>query len=741
MFSIIPPHPVYICVSISINAFAFLILLHHFTPKNPAFQGFLVLIYVCRIFLMACNGANQPLLSGVVATPKTRKSNGDGPKKRRRLRRVQSAPLADFCPTDTNGEEALPRSESIFGRLNPSLKKVALVFTVYLGLGTLCFYTIRNQIRGDKTNGILDAVYFCVVTMTTVGYGDLVPNSDLAKLLACAFVFTGMALIGLVLSKAADYLAEKQEILLVKALYMYQKVGELEVLKEIENKRVQYKFYTTLILLVVLILTGTIFLHKVENLDLIDAFYCVCSTTTTLGYGDKSFSTEGGRIFAVFWILASTICLAQFFLYIAEVNTENRQRALVKWVLTRKTTNVDLEAADIDDDGVVGAAEFVLFKLKEMGKICQNDISLILEEFEDLDVDQSGTLSISDITEAQSVASVSVELSEVILMPDHFYSIDSMTSNDEKQGMLTNDEHAPEKISFRGCKTTLVAAKCAPPDTLRSEIPDLKWLGIYFGVYLTIGTISFYSIKDDIGGKKTNDFVDSLYYCITTMTTVGNGDLSPHSFDAQVLSAIFVIVGMFLFGIAVKIAAKYLVVKQQMVMVNALRTARKIGPVEALKEIDSLKIDYLKIKISLIVMGVHFVLGIFVLLTVEGQDFFDCVYCAVTTMTTTGYGEQSFQSTFGRMFAAFWISTGTSCVCQLFLYFAEVYTDVETRKLAKRVIASNIAAKKDLEAAVDTEDHKAYGAKKPGKMKQDDVSVAMKDVDDVSSPAKPAQEK
>ncbi|KAK8527101.1 hypothetical protein V6N12_054327 [Hibiscus sabdariffa] len=346
-----------------------LILLHH-----PVFQGFLEVIYC----------------------------NGDGPKKRRRLRHVRSAPLADFVPISTNREEALPRFESIFGRLNPSPKKVALVLTLYLGVGTLCFYTIRNQIRGDKTNGILDAVYFCVVTMTTVGYGDLVPNSDLAKLLACAFVFTGMALIGLLLSKAADYLAEKQEILLVKALNMYKKVGDFEVLKEIETKRVKYKFYTTLILLVVLILTGTVFLYKVEHLDLVDAFYCVCSTVTTLGYGDKSFSTEGGRIFAVFWILASTICLAQFFLYVAEVSTENRQKALAKWVLTRKTTQLDLEAADIDGDGVVGAAEFVIFKLKEMGKICQNDIALILEEFEDLDVDQSGTLSISDITEAQS---------------------------------------------------------------------------------------------------------------------------------------------------------------------------------------------------------------------------------------------------------------------------------------------------------------------------------------------------
>ncbi|XP_050942588.1 two-pore potassium channel 1 isoform X2 [Cucumis melo] len=118
-------------------------------------------------------------------------------------------------------------------------------------------------------------------------------------------------------------------------------------------------------------------------------------------YGDQSFSTKWGRIFAIFWILISTITLAQFFLYIAELNTERRQKSLVKWVLSEKVTDIDLEVADIDDDGVVGAAEFVIYKLKEMGKITEDDISPVLDEFENLDVDQSGTLSISDITLAQ----------------------------------------------------------------------------------------------------------------------------------------------------------------------------------------------------------------------------------------------------------------------------------------------------------------------------------------------------
>ncbi|KAL5548619.1 hypothetical protein UlMin_003850 [Ulmus minor] len=238
--------------------------------------------------------------------------------------------------------------------------------------------------------------------MTTVGYGDLVPNSDAAKLLACAFVFTGMALICLTLSKAADYLVDKQELLLVKALHMSQKVPSMEIVKEAETNRTRYKCILVFVFLLVLIITGTIFLAKVEKLDIVDAFYCVCSTITTLGYGDKSFSTKGGRVFAVFWILISTICLAQLFLYVAELNTENRQRALVKWVLTRQTTNLDLEAADLDDDGQVSAAEFIVFKLKEMGKITQEDVSLVMEEFEELDFDQSGTLSASDIVLAQS---------------------------------------------------------------------------------------------------------------------------------------------------------------------------------------------------------------------------------------------------------------------------------------------------------------------------------------------------
>ncbi|KAK0601525.1 hypothetical protein LWI29_025067 [Acer saccharum] len=333
---------------------------------------------------MASSGAGQSLLTTVDPPHQTKKANV--PTKRRGFRRCKTAPLV--VPDMNGNNEKLPCPESVnFGMLHSHLRWVPVYLTVYLVLGTICFSMVEEQIKGKKTNTFLDSLYFCVVTMTTVGYGDLVPGSNLSKLLACGFVLSGTTLGGLIVSRA---------------LLMNQNVGPSDILKEIETNKVRRKLFVVSILLSVLFLIGHIVLIFVEEMSFVDAFYCVCTTITTLGYGDQSFTSKGGRFFAIFWILTSTGCLGQFFIYIAQLSAQKRQRALVEWVLTRKTSRLDLEAADMDDDGVVNAAEFVIYKLKEMEKINQEDINQVMKEFEELDVDQSGTLSVSDINLAQS---------------------------------------------------------------------------------------------------------------------------------------------------------------------------------------------------------------------------------------------------------------------------------------------------------------------------------------------------
>ncbi|KAJ9566391.1 hypothetical protein OSB04_002357 [Centaurea solstitialis] len=278
-----------------------------------------------------------------------------------------------------------------------SLKQVAIFLVAYLAVGTISFFLVQDQINGPKTNGILDAMYFCVVTMTTVGYGDLVPQTNFAKLLACIFVFAGMGLGGFALSKAADYIVEQEEVLFVKAIHIHETCGPKEILNETERHKLKYKFLTVLTFIVFLVIFGTMFLILVENLSAFDAFYCVCATITTLGYGDKSFSSQGGRLFAVFWILTSTISLAQLFVYLVELWTESRRRKLVDWVLHRKLTMQDFEKADLDHDNTVSSAEYVVYKLKEMGLVSEQVIMNVMEEFNNVDVHHKGKLTANDI--------------------------------------------------------------------------------------------------------------------------------------------------------------------------------------------------------------------------------------------------------------------------------------------------------------------------------------------------------
>ncbi|KAK1433115.1 hypothetical protein QVD17_10021 [Tagetes erecta] len=291
--------------------------------------------------------------------------------------------------------------------VNLSLNKVAFLLGAYLALGTVCFFLVQDQITGKKTNGILDSMYFCVVTMTTVGYGDLVPDTKFAKLLACVFVFMGMFLGGFALSKAADYIVEKEVTMFVKAIQVHEAFDPDQMLTDAaeESDKLKLKFLIVLAVIVLHVIAGIVVLIVVEDMNFVDAYYCVCCTITTLGFGDKSFTTTGGRIFAVLWILTSTISLAQFFVYLVELFTESRQRQLVDWVVHRKLTVQDIEIADLDNDNVVSPAEYVVFKLKEMGLVNEQLIMNVMEGFKTLDVDNSGTLTANDLSNLSKLMS------------------------------------------------------------------------------------------------------------------------------------------------------------------------------------------------------------------------------------------------------------------------------------------------------------------------------------------------
>lgn len=76
----------------------------------------------------------------------------------------------------------------IFARIIFTLLTIIFIFS---GL----IYQVESPVNPEIFGTFLDAVYFSVVTMTTVGYGDVVPFSEPGRFLTIVMILTGIALI------------------------------------------------------------------------------------------------------------------------------------------------------------------------------------------------------------------------------------------------------------------------------------------------------------------------------------------------------------------------------------------------------------------------------------------------------------------------------------------------------------------------------------------------------------------
>ena len=78
---------------------------------------------------------------------------------------------------------------------NPEFRALLILYGIMLVLGT----TFYARVEGWR---VLDAMYFCVVTLATVGYGDLAPRTSLGKVFTIVYVMIGS---GVFVGVAAEF--------------------------------------------------------------------------------------------------------------------------------------------------------------------------------------------------------------------------------------------------------------------------------------------------------------------------------------------------------------------------------------------------------------------------------------------------------------------------------------------------------------------------------------------------------
>jgi voltage-gated potassium channel Kch len=108
-------------------------------------------------------------------------------------------------------------------------------------VGTMIMYNLESGIENSKMKTVLDALWWCIATVTTVGYGDVVPVTSLGRIVAIIYMFFGITLIATLLAVVTNTFyrkrVEKQETDKKEHEMNYLRSLVINKLSEIERRQ------------------------------------------------------------------------------------------------------------------------------------------------------------------------------------------------------------------------------------------------------------------------------------------------------------------------------------------------------------------------------------------------------------------------------------------------------------------------------------------------------------------------
>ncbi|CAG61894.1 uncharacterized protein GVI51_L03289 [Nakaseomyces glabratus] len=197
-----------------------------------------------------------------------------------------------------------------------------MVFTVILSIwliwGAGMFSRLLHISYGN-------ALYFCTVSLLTIGLGDILPKSTAAKCMALVFSMTGVLILGIIVfmtrsilqtSAGPIFFFHRVEHRRVKA---WEKLTRgdctltdkecfelmMSIRRTSKMKGHIYSLMITIIIFILFWILGATVFYFAEGWTYFNAVYFCFLCLLTIGYGDYAPETGAGRAFFVLWSIGA----------------------------------------------------------------------------------------------------------------------------------------------------------------------------------------------------------------------------------------------------------------------------------------------------------------------------------------------------------------------------------------------------------------------------------------------------
>lgn len=303
------------------------------------------------------------------------------------------------------------RSIMQFARENFQQVVIFLSIVIYF-IAAIVFYT---NLEGWN---VMQSIYFAVVVVTTVGYGDFLPTSDGSKLVTICFALFALAIVVF----SIDSITKFVQSMALKAIKADE--GGLGIFnkKAIQTHRRKRCLLCSLVYALVLFVGTLVFATSVDWPEgsgdkWINGLYLTVITVTTIGFGDYSpAETVALKSFGCLLMLVGIpISVAALGLMTQMIFGSSNEEVRLKLLEGRMTSRkfhglhdfvTHLRAEGVGNyrnqgDGQISRFEYLCFMLVENEVVEFKNIQNVMKNFENIDKNETGFITHGDVQHSQ----------------------------------------------------------------------------------------------------------------------------------------------------------------------------------------------------------------------------------------------------------------------------------------------------------------------------------------------------